>query len=291
MEARLSDPKTHSVLPPGFARGRYQGDAVIGDITESMHAWLLAGWDPEDGPRPRIEEDLSFVPKDRERVIYTYMYRVARNEAMKNAKRWGQATLELSDKVVEGKDLLFERPPVHLFLFYCVAVHARFRSEAERLLGWVMLRLNDATHLLYRPQQYRLPNGRLVDSLGRDWQADAAPEEVKMQRVSLALVDDLTIGDAINFFTIHEAPFRPYVTYRATCQLRGSMISGPGAVVRGERASDLTPPPSRADDTSPNGRIRPQPAAPRTSRPHTVGPPGRDHRPLESEDPDSDSED
>lgn len=281
----------HSQLPPGFARGAYQGQAVIGDVTEALHSWMLTGWDLADGPRPRIEEDLSFVPKDREKVIYTYMYRVARNDAMKNAKRWTQSTLELSDKVVNDKDMLFERPPVHLFLYYTVAVHAKFRSEAERLLGWVMLRLNDATHLLYRPQQYMLPSGKIVDSLGREWSADAAPEEVKMERVSLALVDDLTIGDAINFFTIHEAPFRPFVTYRATCLLRGSMISGPGAVVRGQRANDLTPAPSRADEVSPNGRMRSQPAAPRSSRPHNVGPPGHDHRPLESEDPDSDSED
>lgn len=282
----------HSQLPPGFERGTYQGQSIIGDITESLHGWLLSGWNPKDGPRPRIEEDLSFVPKDREKVIYTYMYRVARNDAMMNAKRWAQSTLERSDKVVKDKDLLYERPPVHLFLYYFVAVHAKFRSEAERLLGWSMLRLNDATHLLYRPMQYCLPSGQVVDSLGREWAPDAAPEEVRMERVSLALVDDLTIGDAINFLTIHEAPFRPFVTYRATCLLRGSMISGPGAVVRGQRASDMTPPaPTRADDTSPNGRIRPQPSVPRSGRSHSVGPRGFDHRPLESDDSESESED
>jgi len=281
----------HSQLPPGFERGSYQGQAIIGDITEGLHAWLLSGWDPADGPRPRIEEDLSFVPKDREKVIYAYMYRVARNDALKNAKRWAQSSVESPAGLVGDRELLYERPPVHLFLFYFVAVHARFRSEAERLLGWVMLRLNDATHLVYRPLQYRLPSGRVVDSLGREWRADADPAQVKMERVSLALVDDLTIGDAINFCTIHEAPFRPFVTYRATCLLRGSMISGPGTVVRGQRASDLSaPPPSRSDEVSPNGRIRPQASGPR-GRDHAVGPPGHHHRPLDSEASDSDSED
>ncbi|MEM6927851.1 MAG: Pvc16 family protein, partial [Myxococcota bacterium] len=138
----MSDP-LQPTLPPGFERGSYQGPSIIGDITEALHAWLLSGWDDPRSPRPKIEEDLSSVPADRQQVIYTYMYRVARNDALKNAKRWAQSSVELSDRVVSGNDMLYERPPVHLFLFYFVAVHARFRSEAERLLGWVMLRLNE----------------------------------------------------------------------------------------------------------------------------------------------------
>ena len=48
-----------------------------------------------------------------------------------------------------------------------------------------------------------------------------------MEKVSLGLVDDLTVGDAINFFTIHEAPYRPYLTYKARCAMEGALISGP----------------------------------------------------------------
>ena len=33
-----------------------------------------------------------------------------------------------------------------------IAVHSKFRSDAERLLGWAMVKLHQATHLVYRPR-------------------------------------------------------------------------------------------------------------------------------------------
>jgi hypothetical protein len=29
----------------------------------------------------------------------------------------------------------------------------------------------------------------------------------------MAMVDDLTVGDAINLYSLHEAPYRPFLTY------------------------------------------------------------------------------
>jgi hypothetical protein len=53
-----------------------------------------------------------------------------------------------------------------------------------------------------------------------------------MDKVALALVDDLTVGDAVNFFTIHEAPFRPYLTYQARCSMRGPLVAAPPTTIR-----------------------------------------------------------
>lgn len=210
-------------------RGPMQGRNIIGEVTESLHRFLLDGWTFDDVPPPRIEEDLSFVPKDREEVVYVYMYRVTENTALKNSKRL--RLTKFSVRAIEGEEvdeaLYYERPPIYLDLHYLIAVHAKFRSDAERLLGWVLLRLHEATHLVYRPRRYILPDGQEVDSTGRPWSADTLDDEVVMEKVAISLIDDLTVGDAINFFTIHEAPYRPFLTYKARCSMEGSLLSGP----------------------------------------------------------------
>jgi len=219
------------VLPSDYTLGPTQGRTVIGEVTEALHKFLLDGWNLE-GPPPRIEEDLSFVPKDREEVVYIMMYKVTLNTALMNSKRLRLATFEFEDEGdPDSKATYWERPPLYLELHYMVAVHSKFRSDSERLLGWVLLRLHEATHLVYRARRYMLPGGRAIDSRGRDWKPDTFDDEVIMEKVSLSLVDDLTVGDAINFFTINEAPYRPYVTYKARCAMEGALISGPSGPV------------------------------------------------------------
>ena len=61
------------ILPADFERGPTQGRTIVGETTEALHKFLLEGW-TLGGAAPRIEEDLSFVPKDREEVAYVYMY-------------------------------------------------------------------------------------------------------------------------------------------------------------------------------------------------------------------------
>ena len=235
--------------PPDMRVGPLQGKNIIGEITENVHRFLLDGWDESLGAPPRIEEDLSFIPKDREEVVYVYMYRVAQNTALMNSKRPRLA--KFSARAVENEDedlqdgLYYERPPIYLDVHYLIAVHSKFRSDAERLLGWLMLRLHEATHLVYRPRKYTLPNGRELDSTGATWGADNNGEEVIMEKVSLALGDDLTVGDAINFFTIHEAPYRPYLTYKARCSMEGPLLSGP------ESPTEIMPPDMRGKPSSP----------------------------------------
>lgn len=270
-------------LPEGFAAGPMQGFSVIGEVTESLHRFLLDGWS-FDTPPPRIEEDLSFVPKDREEVLYIYMYRVAQNMSLQNGKHWRPAKIQLLGNRDDGV-MYYERAPLYLNVFYLIGFHSKFRSDTERLMGWSLLRLHDATHLVYRPRKYVLPKGEAVDSLGRPWRADAEDHDnLVMEKVALSLVDDLTVGDAINFFTIHEAPYRPFLTYRAMCAVEGYLVSGQPTTVRMERAvpmSDERPAHERA-----GGRLgRMELGGARQRLP--IGPPGRDIRPIPDEEPDS----
>jgi len=241
------------VVPEGMEVGPNQADNTIGEITEALQRFLLDGW-PDDTPPPRLEEDLSFVPKDREEVIYIYMYRLQQNDSLRNPKRYRPTPFSVPDEdEPENSTLYYEWPPLYLELYYMIAVHSKFRSDAERLLGWVIMRLHHATHLLYRPRRYVLPDSRVVDSKGSDWTIENNGEEVVMEKVALAMCDDFTVGDAINFFTIHEAPYRPFVTYQARCAIRGPLISAPPTTVRADRLDTVgsdRPPGERA-----NGRV------------------------------------
>ena len=239
-------------VPQGFELGKMQTPGVIGEVTEEIHRFLLDGWPDGQGAVPRLEEDLSFVPKDREQVIYVYMYRAVENTALKNPKRFRPLPFSAADIHAEDEPdtIYYQWPPLHLELYYLVTVHAKFRSEAERLLGWVMMRLHHATHLLYRPRRFVLPDGQEVDSTGTDWSPDNTGDGVVMEKVSLALIDDLTVGDAINFFTIHEAPFRPYTTYRALCSMHGPVVASSQSTTSGRSGGAPMGDPSAARSIS-----------------------------------------
>jgi len=209
--------------------GPMSGNGIIGDVTEALHKFLLDGYDLGERP-PRFEEDLNFIPKDREEVLYIYMYRVATNPNMRRQKRYQQAPVFLNKSPEDGGRVFYHRPPLLLDLFYLVMVHSKFRSDAERLLGWTLLRLNEATHIIYRPRRFLLPDGDAVDSLGRSYSltADIKDEGLHMEKVSLALVDDMTVGDAINMFSLNEAPYRPFLTYRARVAMDGPLVESTG---------------------------------------------------------------
>ena len=212
--------------------GPAQAQTTIGEVTENLHRYMLDNWDL-DRPPPRIEEDFSFVPKDREEVLYIYMYRAVQNTDLRNAKRFRAVPFSVRNyEKPEDSVIYYEWPPLYVDLYYMIAVHSKFRSDAERLLGWAMVKLHEATHLVYRPRRYSLPDGREVDSTGAAYTLDNEGEGVFMDKVALALVDDMTVGDAVNFFTIHEAPYRPYLTYQARCSMRGPLVAAPPTTVR-----------------------------------------------------------
>ena len=252
--------------------GPMSGRNLLGEVTEALHKFILDGYDISDQP-PRLEEDLKFVPKDREEVIYIYMYRVAQNPDLKNRRRFRQAPVFVGSDPEQGGEIYYHRPPLLLDLYYLIMVHSKFRSDAERLMGWLLLRLNEATHLIYRPRRFILPDGREVDSLGRPYDPDCSTEEddLWMEKVSLALVDDLTVGDAINLFGLHEAPYRPFLTYRARVALDGPLVASSGGTgVRLPRAEQVRPPDGRPNIESPTGRLK----AGRSHNQQTRTPPG-----------------
>lgn len=261
-------------------RGPYQGHNLIGEITEAIQQHLIEGWDL-DRPPPRIEEDLSFEPKDREEVIYVYMYRVSQNPTLLNSKRWRPARVVVGDPESVDAEHFLQRAPLYLDVHYLVATHSKFRSDAERLAGWVLLRLHEATQLVYRPRRYLLPDGRQVDSRGETWSADASGEDVVMEKVSIALVDDLTLGDAVNFFSIHDAPYRPYFTYRARCAMEGSLAVAKPTIIRSNPAVEV----GRGEERRSSGRVGSGSARRNSERTSAkmrtpFGPGGYDHGPI-----------
>lgn len=279
--------------------GPMSGRNIIGETTEAIHKWILEGYNLTEQP-PRIEEDLKFVPKDREEVVYIYMYRLAQNTNLMNQKRLRQAPVFVKEDLnKEGAEAYYHRPPILLDLFYLIMVHSKFRSDAERLVGWLMLRLNEATHLIYRPRRFLLPDGREVDSLGRPWDAsnfvgwkgpDGEEEEddgLHLEKVSLALVDDLTVGDAINLFTLHEAPYRPFLSYRARVALDGPLYKASGGTtIRVPRLERTGAPASGPSVSSPSGRIK------AGSPPTVKAPPGpKPYMLRKNADADSETED
>lgn len=238
--------------------GPMSGRNILGEVTEGVHRFLLEGYDVSDQP-PRFEEDLKFVPKDREEVVYLYMYRVAQNPNLINRKRLRQAPVFMDSEPDEGAEVFYHRPPLLLDLFYLVCVHSKFRSDAERLLGWVLLRLNEATHLIYRPRRFALPDGREVDSLGRTYSTTCTTDHdgLLMEKVSLALSDDLTVGDAINLFSLHEAPYRPFLTYRARVAMDTPLVaSSGGTTIRLPPLAQTARPNPRESTESPSGRLK-----------------------------------
>ena len=90
-------------------QGPMSGRNIIGEVTEAVHKFLLDGYDLSERP-PRFEEDLSFVPKDKEQVIYLYMYRLCQNPNLINQKRLRQAPVFIKGNGAEG-ETFYHRPP------------------------------------------------------------------------------------------------------------------------------------------------------------------------------------
>ena len=240
--------------------GQMSGRDIIGEVTEAVKKFIKDGWNDERNLT--IEEKLDKTSMGKtDQFAFVYMYRLAHNPNLQNRKRFRRAPVFLNDGEDSG-NVYLHRPPILVDLFYLITAHAQFPSETAKLMGWLLLRLNEATHLIYRPRKFILPTGEEVDSLGRPYQMDVDLEEENLviEKVSLSLVDDLTVGDAINLFSLHEAPYRPFLTYRARIAIDGPLVHAPsGTRIVMERAKQNTPPAPQTQ-TRPNGRpIRQQP--------------------------------
>lgn len=105
-----------------------------------------------------------------------------------------------------------------------------------------------------------------------------------MEKVSLAMVDDLTVGDGINLFTLVEAPYRPYLTYRARVALDGPLYLATSTQIRLPHARLAEAPWAAGNIETPKGRIKS--SAPNPRQRFVPGPPAHDIRPLPETDTD-----
>ena len=240
-------------------QGPMSGRDIIGEVTEAVKKFIADGW--TDSTNLRIEEKLDKTSMGKtDQFAFVYMYRLAHNPNLQNRKRLRQAPVYVNDSPESG-NVYYHKPPLLIDLYYLITAHAQFPSETAKILGWLLLRLNDATHLIYRPRKFILPDGRAVDSLGRDYNSniDINEENLVVEKVSLALVDDLTVGDAINMFSLHEAPYRPFLTYRARIAIDGPLVQAPsGTTVVMERAKPIPSSSGPERTARPNGRPLPQ---------------------------------
>jgi len=235
--------------------GLMSGRDIIGEVTEAVKKYVKDGW--TDERNLTIEEQLDKTSMGKaDQFAFVYMYRLAHNPNLQNRKRFRRAPVFLNDGE-DTSNVYLHRPPIMVDLFYLITAHAQFPSETAKLLGWLLLRLNEATHLIYRPRKFVLPSGQEVDSLGREYDENVDLDEPNLviEKVSISLVDDLTVGDAINLFSLHEAPYRPFLTYRARIAIDGPLVHAPnGTRVVMERAKQNPSAPPTGTHTRPNGR-------------------------------------
>jgi hypothetical protein len=134
--------------------------------------------------------------------------------------------------------------------------------------------------LIYRPRRFILPDGKEIDSLGRPYDPTVrdGPDELFMEKVSLSMVEDLTVGDGINLFTLIEAPYRPYLTYRARVALDGPLYLASSTQIRMPHAKLVEAPWVRSPHETPKGRIKSAPIIPRQR--FIPGPEAHDIQPL-----------
>jgi len=197
----------------------FQSQDTLGEVTEALHAWIRSGWQRESAC-PVILEDLAETPHGEEPAFYVLQYRVEPAGGLSTPRNWRLAHLEVPGEF--GTERFLERPPIFVDVYFLVAVHARFRSEAERLLGWVLLRLCEASHLVDRPRAFTLPDGRRVASDGLPL-SGAESRGALREKIGLAWVQDLRPQEAVGLFSAHRAPFRPHLTFRARASLAGAL--------------------------------------------------------------------
>ena len=126
-------------------RGPMSGRDIIGEVTEAVKKFIKDGW--VDESNLNIEEKLDKTSMGKtDQFVYVYMYRLARNPNLQNRKRFRQAPVFMNSPEEEG-NVYMHRPPLLIDLYYLITAHAQFPSETAKIIGWLLLRLNEATHL------------------------------------------------------------------------------------------------------------------------------------------------
>jgi len=180
-----------------------------------------------------IHKDLDTQPKDdEEATIYVALYRVDDMDEL-NLPAWAVKPLTRGPAPPDPvrQDLL-QIPPRFFYLYFILFVESSEPDLSHTILGALMNGFHQEPTLLYRPIPYEL-NGKIYDSRGRPMTPDGleyvrdpaalatpgANPKVAMERVSIALVDDLAFGDACLLLKGFDRKVRPYLCYRAFAKI------------------------------------------------------------------------
>ena len=178
-----------------------------------------------------IHKDLDTAPKDdEEATVYCSLYRIDDMDDI-NMPGWPVKPEVLGTSGPQPPDLrrqeLLQLPPRFFYLYFILFVESPDADVSNALMGAIMNGFHQETTLFYRPVPFEL-NGRVFDSQGRSLTSDGykyisdpteepdegANDELLMERISVALVDDLALGDACLLLKGFDRKVRPYLSYR-----------------------------------------------------------------------------
>ncbi len=216
--------------------------SVVGEVTEAIVAHLAKGW---VGESPSIHENFSQPDRDGTPALFVALYRLARGAGSHSCRRPEVLGVPYSEASEVGAKAWVARPPLRFDAYYAVAASARHRSDAERILGAALVRLGEIATLVDRPRRFFLETGACVDSNGAPWSPTTVG--VARERVGLALVDDLDVHGAAALFAAWQAPWRPYVTWKASVALDGPTTSRAPTRIHVARLEPRSIPPKQSE--------------------------------------------
>jgi len=175
-----------------------------------------------------IHKDLDTQPKDdEEATIYCSLYRIDDMDDF-GFPGWAAKPYHKGPVPPDARRQAFlQLPPRFFYMYFILFVESPETDLANALMGAIMNGFHQETTLMYRPVVHEL-NGRLYDSMGQAVSVDdhkvmlepgaepmeGASDKVRMERISVALVDDLAFGDACLLLKGFDRKVRPYLTYR-----------------------------------------------------------------------------
>lgn len=180
-----------------------------------------------------IHKDLDTEPKDdEEATVYCALYRIDDVEDFKTTG-WSDAPVFPSPGVDDPQTQAMQQlPPRFFYLYFILFAESEDPDLSNVIMGALLNGFHQQTTLLYRPMPYEI-DGKVFDSTGRPMDSagtkltrhpEATPmpnsaEKVAMERISVALIDDLAFGDACLLLKGFERKVRPYLTYRVFAKI------------------------------------------------------------------------
>lgn len=174
-----------------------------------------------------IHKDMDAGPKDdEEATVFCSLYRVDDVDDI-GLPGFAVAPYKKGPTPPDTKRQGFvQLPPRFFYLYFIMFVESDDADLSNALLGALMNGFHQQPTLMYRPVAYEV-NGKLLDSTGRKLEVDGmnltpigtTDEKVRMERLSVALVDDLAFGDACLLLKGFERKVRPYLTYRVFAKI------------------------------------------------------------------------